>query len=375
MIVFLWCLYILSAFVRLLWWFLFRVMTRFRIPIKSSYYGKEKLGISVVVCAHNNQAGLEKLLPLLTTQQGVLFEIVIVNDRSTDLTDSWLAEQQRHFATLTVVTIKDTPANWNAKKYALTQGIKATQYPLLALTDSDCLPLSDQWLAHLEERLRGSNKNIFLGYSPYQEQPGLLNKIIQTETLFTALQYMSMANSGHTYMGVGRNLGYRKSFIAEHLDHFPFQNHMGGDDDLLINQLSNGSDAVSSFEPESFVLTFPPKGFKAWWKQKRRHLSAGLQYKLATRALLGTYWLSATFFWLLFGILSGISLANGELPLVLLVVHLFFFMVGTVLLYPIFRIFKAGSLIRLFLFWDFLYIASSSIIGFSTFLVKNKKWS
>lgn len=375
MIVFLWCLYTLSALVRLLWWFLFRVMTRFRIPIKSSYYGKEKLGISVVVCAHNNQPGLQKLLPLLIAQRDVLFEIVMVNDRSTDQTDAWLAEQQKHFPHLTVVTIQATPEHWNPKKYALSQGIKVTKYPLLALTDSDCLPLSDQWLAHLEERLRASNKNIFLGYSPYEQQPGLLNKIIQTETLFTALQYMSMANSGNTYMGVGRNLGYRKSFLEQHLDNFPFQNHMGGDDDLLINQLSNGTDAVTSFEPDSFVLTFPPKTLKTWWKQKRRHLSAGLKYKLSTKVLLGSYWLSASVFWLMFLALLALSVYKGEIPLVLLAVHLSFFMAGTALLSPIFRIFKAGSLIRLFLFWDFLYIASSSIIGFSTFLVKNKKWS
>jgi glycosyltransferase involved in cell wall biosynthesis len=372
MIVFLWCLYILSALVRLLWWFTFRVMTLFRIPIKSSSYGKEKLGISVVVCTHNNQAGLQKLFPLLTSQQDVLFEIVIVNDRSTDQTESWLAEQQKQFDLLTIVTIQETPKNWNAKKFALSQGIKATKYPLLALTDSDCLPLSDQWLAHIEERLSTSNKNIFLGYSPYEEQPGLLNKIIQTETLFTALQYLSMANAGYTYMGVGRNLGYRKSFIEKHLDNFPFQNHIGGDDDLLINQLSNGSDAVTSFEPQSFVLTFPPKDLKAWWKQKRRHLSAGLKYKPFTRALLGTYWLSAATFWLVF---IALFLYEGESRFILLAIHLSFFTLGSITLIPVFRIFKAVRLLPLFLFWDFLYIASSSIIGFSTFLVKNKKWS
>ncbi len=373
MIVFLWCLYLLSALVRLIWWFSFRVLTRFRIPIESSYYGKEKLGISVVVCAHNNQAGLEKLLPLLISQREVLFEIVIVNDRSTDRTKSWLAEQQKQFAQLTVVTIQETPSDWNSKKYALSQGIKATKHPLIALTDSDCLPLSDQWLSHVEEQLRTSDKNIFLGYSPYEEQPGLLNKIIQTETLFTALQYLSLANAGHTYMGVGRNLGYRKSFIEEHLDNFPFQNHMGGDDDLLINQLSTGKDAVVSFESQSFVLTFPPATFNAWWRQKRRHLSAGIQYKPATRRLLGTYWLSASLFWLTF--IALFLLYKGENRFILLAVHLSFFVLGTITLLPVFRIFKAGRLILLFLFWDFLYIASSSIIGFSTFLVKNKKWS
>lgn len=373
MIVFLWCLYILSALVRLLWWFTFRLMTRFRLPIKASSYGKDKLGISVVVCAHNNLPGLKKLLPLLVSQREVLFEIVLVNDRSTDQTGEWLTEQAKQLEQLTVVNISETPKNWNSKKYALTQGIKVTRYPLLALTDSDCLPLSDQWLAHIEERLSVSNKNIFLGYSPYEEQPGVLNKIIQTETFFTALQYISMANAGYTYMGVGRNLGYRKSFIEKHLDEFPFQNHLGGDDDLLINQVSSGSDAVTSLEPQSFVLTFPPATLRSWWKQKRRHLSAGIQYKTETQLLLGTYWLSASVFWL--GFITLLVVYKGDKMLIPAVLHLAFFALGTVILFPVFRIFKAGRLIPLFLFWDFLYIASSSIIGFSTFLVKNKKWN
>jgi cellulose synthase/poly-beta-1,6-N-acetylglucosamine synthase-like glycosyltransferase len=372
MIVFLWCLYILSASVRLIGWLFFRILVKFPHPIKPSI-GKEAEGISIVVCAHNNLQGLQKLLPLLVSQDFILFEIIIVDDRSSDDTSSWLKEQTKLITHLKALTITETPENWNPKKYALTQGIKASQYPLLALTDSDCLPLSNFWLSHIAKQLTRSGKSIFLGYSPYEEQPGILNKIIQTETLFTALQYFSMANAGYTYMGVGRNLGYRKSFLEKHLDSFPFQNHMGGDDDLLINQLSNGSDATISLNPESFVLTFPPKDLKTWWKQKRRHLSAGMQYKPFTRTLLGTYWLSASLFWLAF--IALLLLYKGESKIILLATHLSFFTVGTIILLPVFRIFKAVRLIRLFLFWDFLYIASSSIIGFSTFLVKNKKWS
>lgn len=373
MIVFLWCMYLLCAFLRLIGWLFFRLQVKIRKPIKASAPAKEAEGISVVVCAHNNRAGLQKLIPVLLHQQCVLFEIVIVNDRSTDGTSSWLAEQQKQFPLLKVVTVNSTPENWNAKKYALSQGIKATHYPLLALTDSDCLPLSEYWLFHIVKQLTISSKSIFLGYSPYEEQPGLLNKVIQTETLFTALQYFSMANAGYTYMGVGRNLGYRKRFIEPHLDAFPFQSHLGGDDDLLINQLSNGTDAITSLEPESFVLTFPPPTLQNWWRQKRRHLSAGAQYKPFIRKVLGAYWLSASLFWLSFFLL--LILQSSAANIRLLGVHFVFFSVGTAVLYPVFRIFKSLRLVPLFLFWDFLYIASSSIIGFSTFLVKNKKWN
>ncbi|HSZ71571.1 MAG TPA: glycosyltransferase [Cytophagaceae bacterium] len=371
MIVFLWCIYLLAAVARLLWWLFFRIKadtSRF-----SSHSNENTLSpsISIVVCAHNNCTGLQRLLPVLASQDYPLFEIIVVNDRSTDQTADWL--NQVSISNLRVVTITATPDGWNPKKYALTQGIQSTQYPLLALTDSDCVPQSSRWLQHVAQQLTQPGIDIFLGYSPYKEQPSILNRIIQTETLFTALQYFSLANVGFTYMGVGRNLGYSKNFISKHLDAFPFYNHLGGDDDLLINQLSTGKDAATSTHPDSFVLTFPPEDFKSWWKQKRRHLSAGKLYKPFTKSLLGLYWLSASFFWFMFLVLLFLNTEKANTCLIL--AHLLFFGAGTVILYPIFRIFKSGRLLPLFLFWDFLYIASSSIIGFSTFLVKNKKWS
>ena len=372
MIVFLWCLYILSASVRLIGWLFFRLWINPGTPTKASTATATE-GISVVVCAHNNLKGLQQLLPHLVAQEFPWFEIIVVDDRSSDQTGSWLAEQAKQMGSLKVISIAQTPENWNAKKYALSQGIKAAQYPLLALTDSDCIPFSQYWLQHVAKQLSPSGRSIFLGYSPYEEQSGLLSKIIKTETFFTALQYFSMARAGLTYMGVGRNLGYRKSFLDKHLDNFPFQNHLGGDDDLLINQLSEGSDAAICVDAESFVLTFPPKDLKTWWKQKRRHLSAGIQYKLSTKTILGTYWLSASLFWLTF--IALFLFSPGDQCLLLLTVHLGFFAVGSIILFPLFRIFKAVRLLPLFLFWDFLYIASSSIIGFSTFLVKNKKWN
>ncbi|MDB5274379.1 MAG: glycosyl transferase family 2 [Chitinophagaceae bacterium] len=373
MIVFLWCIYLLAAVVRLSWWMLFRQKISVEQSTSGSREQNSSTGISIVVCSYNNCAGLQQLLPSLVQQHYPLFEIILVNDRSTDQTASWLEAQRLSIPQLKVVTIEKTPVNWNSKKHALTQGIRQAQYPLLALTDSDCVPLSNQWLRHLAEKLSQPGIDIFLGYSPYATEQGLLNKIIQTETLFTALQYFALANSGMAYMGVGRNLGYKKDFLENHLDAFPFQNHLGGDDDLLINQLSTGKDAVACTNQESFVQTFPPNTWSAWWKQKRRHLSAGKRYKPTIKWLLSTYWISASWFWLTFFLLM--ALTTSEDLVILLFVQSLFFCAATAILYPVFRIFKAGSLLPLFLFWDFLYIASSSIIGFSTFLVKNKKWS
>ncbi len=371
MFVFLWYLYLFCATGRLLWWLLFRIGITKKNKASITSPHTDPVGISIVVCAHNNIGGLQKLIPLLLQQNYPLFEIIVVNDRSNDDTAPWLNTQARIHPLLNIITIQETPEGWNGKKYALQQGIKHAQYPLLALTDSDCMPLSPQWLKYITQAFQDPHTDIFLGYSPYQYQKGILNGLIRTETLFTAFQYLSLANLHMTYMGVGRNLGYRKRFLEKHLDHFPFQSHIGGDDDLLINSLSSGKDASIGLNTESFVVSEPVFTWKAWWRQKRRHLSAGQKYKFSTQCLLASYWVSALGFWLLFFILCLCNPYNGTI----FVVQALVFVLGIWIINPIFLIFQEGRLRILFPFWDFLYIAGSSVIGLSTFGVKNKRWS
>ena len=369
MIAFLWSTYILSAGIRLLWWLLFRIgLSQRKHPAISE---KLPFEISIIVCAHNNCKGLQNLVPALLAQNFPTFEVIVVNDRSTDETEHWLASQKQMDNRLQSITITKTPNDWNAKKYALQQGIKSAKYPIFALTDSDCIPLSKQWLQHIAQAFKNPSINIYLGYSPYRKTKGVLNGLIGTETLFTVFQYFSLANLGLTYMGVGRNLAYRKSFIEKHLDNFPFQTHIGGDDDLLISSLSKGNDAQISINEESFILSEPETTWKSWWKQKRRHLSTGQKYKFSTQCLLGSYWLSNLLFWSSFIILC---LYCTELNRII-IAHSIILLLGIIILQRYFRIFQEGRLLLLFPFWDFLYIASSSIIGISTFLNKNKKWS
>jgi len=349
----------------------FRVGLTKKTPEAQAIPSESALGISMIVCSHSNSQGLQKLVPLLLQQEYPLFELIVVNDRSSDDSEAWLNKTLLIYSNLKVITIKETPKNWNPKKYALQQGFKHAQYPLLALTDSDCMPLSRQWLRHMSLAFQNPRIDIFLGYSPYAYQKGLLNRIVRTETVYTAFQYLSLAKLNMTYMGVGRNLGYRKSFITKHLDTFPFQNYLGGDDDLLINSLSSGNDASIGLHPDSFMQSDAPSTWRAWWRQKRRHLSAGQKYKFSTQCLLSSYWCSSLGFWLL--LIPLYLLSASKCPI--LSIHAFILTCELLLLSPLFRIFQERRLLTLLPIWDFLYIASSSVIGLSTFWIKNKRWS
>ena len=117
-------------------------------------------------------------------------------------------------------------------------GIKEARHEIVLLTDADCVPASEFWIQKMQDGYQNGIE-VILGYSPYHKKPGVLNKIIRFETFHSALQYLSYALAGSPYMGVGRNLSYKKELFFRNKG-FSAVNHLpGGDDDLFINKVAN----------------------------------------------------------------------------------------------------------------------------------------
>lgn len=253
--------------------------------------------ISVVICAKNEAENLTKNLPYILTQHYPSFEVVVVNDRSTDNTAKLLADYKKNYKNLTIVTIQQEEVTiLSGKKHALRQGILATKSAYLLLTDADCCPNSLDWIQIMSNHFT-TNKQIVLGYAPYYASNTFLNKCVQFETVYTALQYLSFALIRHPYMGVGRNLAYHKSlFVAEH----SFDKHanlLSGDDDLFVQAIANRTNTTIALSKASFCYSAAPTTWKAWYQQKTRHLSTGKHYRLGTQILLGLLSLSHFLFY------------------------------------------------------------------------------
>lgn len=257
-------------------------------------YSKEKgsktasVPISVIVCAHDEEQNLRQLLPLLIAQDYPLFEIIIVNDRSNDDTYDYLLEETKKHSHLRMVNITSKPNHINGKKYAITLGIRAAKHDWILLTDADCRPNSLQWIKSMSESC-GDDKEIVLGYSPYLKQGGLLNLFIRYETLFTAIQYLSFAWLGNPYMGVGRNLAYRKSLFLKNKGFDGFSEITGGDDDLFVNRYATKANVAVVVGEHALVNSIPKPTWKKFFNQKIRHLSVGKYYRLKHKFLLGIF--------------------------------------------------------------------------------------
>ncbi|MCG8476499.1 MAG: glycosyltransferase [Cytophagales bacterium] len=281
------------AGIQLLYWTAFWAASRKKK--QTSPLGEEQ-PISVVVCARNELKNLEELLPLLYKQSHKSMEIVVVDDRSNDGSHDFLLKEEMKEKRLKIVRVDHTPEHINGKKYALTLGIKAAGNDLLLLTDADCRPLHTEWASRFS-RAFTAGIELVLGYCQYQKQPGPLNAFIRFETLLTGILYTSFARLGFPYMGVGRNLAYRKSFFIQNKGFHGIQKTTGGDDDLLVNRWATAANTVVLTGKKVQVLSVPKQSWHAFFRQKIRHLHAGKRYKLKDKCRLGGFYITKILFW------------------------------------------------------------------------------
>ncbi len=241
--------------------------------------------VSVIICARNEAKNLINNIPHFLKQNYRSFEIIVVNDDSFDETFQVLFEFQQKSPIFRIVNVNGTKT-LPGKKAALTKGIEAAIYEQILLTDADCIPSSPHWIEIMQSKL-SPEISIVLGYSPYLDIPSFLNIFIRFETTYTAIQYMAMALAGMPYMGVGRNLLYTRSTFYRGGKFEKHQHIASGDDDLLINTVANRSNTVINLHPSTFIFSRPKHTWRGYYRQKSRHLSTGIEYRMKHKLVLG----------------------------------------------------------------------------------------
>ena len=252
----------------------------------------EQLPISVIVCAKNESDNLKKLIPLLLNQNYANYQLVLINDASNDDTLPVMEKFQKKDDRIKIVNVQNNEAFWGNKKYALTLGIKAAKHEHLLFTNADCIPASKNWIQEMSSQF-SDKKLIVLGYGKYQPvKNSFVNLLVRFETLLTAIQYFSYAKIGSAYMAVGRNLAYTKSEFFRVNGFIKHIQIRSGDDDLFIKDVATSSNTTIAVTADSFTISEAPKTMKAWFRQKRRHLSTSSHYKVKHKFFLGLFYIS-----------------------------------------------------------------------------------
>ncbi|HOY31312.1 MAG TPA: glycosyltransferase [Bacteroidales bacterium] len=257
------------------------------------------LPVSVVICARNEYFNLEKNLPLILEQDYPKFEVLVVNDESDDDTGDLLNDLSRKYSNLVVLNTGKNQNYFNGKKFSLALGIKSAHHEIILLTDADCYPMGKDWIRQMQAPFSRPGTQIVLGYGAYKPGKGLLNKLIRFDTLSIAVQYFSWAKSGMPYMGVGRNLAYRKSLFIKSRGFVSHYHVNSGDDDLFINQNATRKNTALVFTPDSHTMSEPKTSFGSWIFQKKRHLTTGKYYKWWHKIILSFFPVTTLAFYVL----------------------------------------------------------------------------
>lgn len=325
--------------------------------------------VSVLVCAHNELGNLGRLIPALLAQDYRAFELILVDDRSTDGTDVYCQALAKEHSRVRLVRVENTPAGINPKKYALTLGVQRACHPYLLFTDADCLPCSNQWIRQMQAGF-SQGAELVLGYSSYLKTSGFLNGLIRYETLLTAIQYLSFAKKGQPYMGVGRNMAYTQQCFDRNRGFASHLKSMGGDDDLFVRDAATHTWANIVISKDAQTESIPKRTYQDWITQKQRHLSAGRRYKFSDRMKIGAFILANVLFYIIFFIML---LSQAHLLILgtlfgarCLAVFLVYWLVARRLREKV-----SGSLLPVM---DLVYFFNYVYLGMSVLMLKEVKW-
>lgn len=328
--------------------------------------------VSIIICARNEYENLQRLVPALLEQDYPDFEIIIVDDASWDQTTSYLEKLDEEEPRVKAVFVTDEMKKYYlGKKLALSLGIKAATHELLLLTDADCIPQGNQWIKHMVQPYHANPATeIVLGYSPFNKTGSMVNLVARMDNLYTAMSYFSYAVRKNPYMGVGRNLSYKKSLFFKNKGFASHLHIASGDDDLFIRDTANAENTAFTTHPDSFVYTDAKETMKDWYTQKKRHNFVGKYYLPKHKMALATLGISHVLFWLCF-IASCFFVSSLGWSLCILGL---LWLVKLPLLYINFKKFRQANMAFWMPVFDILYLFYNGVFGVVTVFSRQKKW-
>lgn len=267
--------------------------------IKFIFSGKQKNkepnqpSVSIIVTSRNYRDHLQELLPVLLSQDYPDYEVVVVDDCSTDGTDWLLAEMKISHGRLKTTRIIQETDFPNA--LAITIGVRASTKEWLVYLSPLCQVPDNQWLKNYTRRL-GPEKEASIGYMHYNDAKGNYKSWLRFEN-FTSYLLSGAGQAVGVAMPVFEfNMAYRREKFLEMRGFAAVLDSPFSENELFLNKISCRKNTVVQISRNTLVAW---EGEAEWidlveFKKKqimlRRKLSAGQRFfrslNLITRLLL-----------------------------------------------------------------------------------------
>ena len=351
---------------------------------KTAFYKKKKQPdgkrepVSVIVCSRDSLHYLTEHIHALINQDYPDFEIVIVNNCSTDETQMFLDDLERIEPRVKVVQLRQQLNFFHGKKFPLSMGIKSAQNDLLVFTDPECNPDGSGWLSSVVDSYE-KNTEISIGYCYRKPKNGLADKVMRFIELIDGLNYMSFALMGRPYTADGKCLSYRKALFYKVKGFTSHYTVSAGDDSLFVNDNAKKGTTAVLIDPDNAIAA-EPINFRTWFLQKSFKCSAIPHYGFLTKLLLSVYPFTQVLFYASFIALGCLepSFETGSLPVlyipILVLLFLLRFVSQTIVLQKASRQLKVQGLMPWFFLGDIAYLLLNPLMVFLGAVDKGSEW-
>jgi len=231
--------------------------------------------ISIVIAVRNEENNILNCLRSITSQNYDTdnFEVIIVNDQSTDRTKDIVNE----FISNCELNIQLHEAlDGSGKKQALRYGIEQSNYELIATTDADCILPSD-WLSTIS-LLFNSETEMLIGPIMFKENKGFLSNFQSLDMMAIQGMEFGTMNYNKPVLNNAANLSYLKSTFKE-VGGLDTYSTPSGDDIFLLEKFKLNNKKIKGLLTRGFiVLTESESTFSGFLNQRIRWSSKGKYY-------------------------------------------------------------------------------------------------
>ncbi|MEG1585853.1 MAG: glycosyltransferase [Bacteroidales bacterium] len=275
--------------IQLFYYLYFYIQPLYRINAEKKqkiHYNTTQPGVSVVIYANNDSEQLAANLPSFLEQNYPDYEVIVVNDGSSDESEEVLSAFENKYTHLYHTFLAEGARNLSRKKLSLTLGIKAARHEIILLTNANCRPASENWI-HSMSRNFTDKTDIVLGYTRFEQKKGFGERFIAFDLLLHALRYLGYALSRKPYKGEGSNLAYRKSLFFEHKGFAKYMHLHLGDDDLFINQVATRRNTKVELSEAATMISYFKNNKEGWRFFKRNSTFTASFYKTPAKMIYG----------------------------------------------------------------------------------------